>query len=71
MIASSTLVILLLLGVAAGIFDALSSSVSRNGLKAFGCSDVVFSSGSSADFVLASAWVERLGSDTEEDPSIC
>jgi hypothetical protein len=70
MTASSTLAILLLLRVAAGIFDALGSSVSRNGLKAFGCSDVVFSSGSSTDSVPASAGAERHGSDMEEDPSI-
>ena len=70
MTASSTLAILLLLGVAAGIFDAFGSSVSRNGLKAYSCSDAVFSSGSPADSVPASAGAERLGSDTEEDPSI-
>jgi hypothetical protein len=70
MIASSTLAILLLIGVAAGIFDALASSISRNGLKAFDWSDAVFSSGSSADSVPASAGAERLDSDTKEDPSI-
>jgi hypothetical protein len=58
MTASSTLAILLLFGVAAGIFDALGSSVSCNGLKAFGCSAAFFSSGSSVDYVLASAGVE-------------
>jgi hypothetical protein len=38
MIASSTLAMLLFLGVAAGILDAFGSSVSRNGLRAFSCS---------------------------------
>jgi hypothetical protein len=70
MTASSTLAILLLLGVAAGIFDALGSSVSRNRLKAFGCSDAIFRFGSLADSVPTSAGGERLGSDMEEDPSI-
>jgi hypothetical protein len=70
MIASSTLAILLLLGVAAGIFDAFGSSVSHNELRAFSCSIAFFSSGPSAGFVLASIGAEQLGSDTEEDPSI-
>jgi hypothetical protein len=67
--ASSTLSILLF-GVAAGIFDTFASFVSCNGLRAFGCSINLFSSGSSAGSALASTGAERLGSDAEEDPSI-
>jgi hypothetical protein len=70
MTTSRTLAILILFGVAAGIFDALGSFVSCNRLKALGCSAAFFSSGSSVDFVLASAGVDWLGSNTEKDPSI-
>jgi hypothetical protein len=70
MTASSTLsILLLLLGVAAGIFDAFGSSASRNRLRTFDCSAAYFSSGPSASSILASAGAERLGSDMEEDPS--
>jgi hypothetical protein len=74
MIASSTLAILLFFivaaGIAARILDAFDNSVSRAGLKAFGCSAAFFSFGSSAGLNLALAGTERLGSDIEVDPSI-
>jgi hypothetical protein len=70
MTTSRTLAILILFGVATGIFDALGSFVSCNRLKALGCSAAFFSFGSSVDFVLASAGVDWLGSNTEKDPSI-
>jgi hypothetical protein len=68
--ASSTLVILLLFRVVAGIFDAFGSSILFNGLRAFGCSVDFFDSGSSVGFTLASTRVGRRGSDAQEDPSI-
>jgi hypothetical protein len=52
--ASSTLAILLFLGVAAGMFDGFDSSVAHGGLSAFNCHAVFSSSGSSVTFVLAS-----------------
>jgi hypothetical protein len=58
MTASSTLAILLLFRVAAGIFDTFGSSVSYNGLEAFDGSAAFFSSGSSVDSVLALVGVE-------------
>jgi hypothetical protein len=74
MTASTTLAILLFFrvaaGIAVGILDAFGNSVSRAGLKAFGCSTAFFSFGSSAGLNLASAGTERLGSDIEADPSI-
>jgi hypothetical protein len=54
MTASSTLAILLLFGVTAGIFYTFSSSVSCGGLKVFGCSTDFLNSGSSVVFALAS-----------------
>jgi F0F1-type ATP synthase assembly protein I len=70
MIVSSTLAILLFLGVAAGILDAFRSSVSRNEFRAFGCSAAFFSTGPSAGSIPASTGAERLGSATEEDPQL-
>jgi hypothetical protein len=52
--ASSTLTILLLLGVIAGVLDTFSNSGSAGGLKIFGSPDVFPSSGSSVAFPLAS-----------------
>ena len=52
---SSTLAILLLLGVTAGAFDTFSNSGSAGGLKIFGSPTVSPSSGSLAAFPLASA----------------
>jgi hypothetical protein len=66
---SSTVSILLLSGVAAGIFDTCGSSISYCGLRVFGCSVNFFSSGSSACSSLDSRGAERLGSDAEEDSS--
>jgi hypothetical protein len=52
---SSTLAILLLLGVIAGAFDTFGISGSADGLKIFGSPTVSPSSGSLAAFPLASA----------------
>jgi hypothetical protein len=68
--ASSTLAILLFLGVAAGMFDGFGSSVAHGGLSAFNCSVIFSSFGSSVTFVLASTGIERLGSVIGAAPSI-
>jgi hypothetical protein len=60
-IASSTLVILLFLGVAAGMFDGFGSSIAHGGLSAFDCYDVFSTFGSSVTFVLALTGTKRLG----------
>jgi hypothetical protein len=51
--ASSTLAILLFLGVAAGMLDGFGSSVAHGGLNAFSCYAIFSSFGSSIGFVLA------------------
>ena len=60
--ASSTLAILLFLGVVAGMLDDFGSFVVLGGLNAFNCSAAFSSFDSSAGFVLASTDTERLGS---------
>jgi hypothetical protein len=60
--ASSTLSILLFLGVAVGMLGGFGSSVVHGGLSAFNCYVVFSSFGSSVGFVLASTGIERLGS---------
>jgi hypothetical protein len=60
---SSTLAILLFLGVDVGTFDTFSNSVLHGGLRAFGC-PTTFSSFDS------SAGTERLGSGIQADLSI-
>ena len=65
---SSTLAILLLFRVVAGIFDAFGSSILCNGLRAFGCSVDFFDSGSSAGFALASTGPGRRGSERKKTP---
>jgi hypothetical protein len=61
-IASSTLAILLFLGVVAGMLDGFDSSAVHVGLSAFNCSAAFSSFGSSAGFVLAPTDTEQLGS---------
>jgi hypothetical protein len=51
--ASSTLAILLFLGVAVGLFDGFYNSVAHGRLSAFNCSAVFSTFGSSVTFVLA------------------
>jgi hypothetical protein len=60
--ASSTLAILLFLGVVAGMLDGFGNSIVHGGLSAFNFSVAFSSFGSSAGFVLASTGTERLGS---------
>jgi hypothetical protein len=68
--ASSTLAILLFLGVVTGILDGFGGSVMHGGLRTFSGSAAFFSFGYSAGSVLASTGTEPLGSDIEADPSI-
>jgi hypothetical protein len=68
--ASSTLAILLFLGVVAGMLDGFSSSIVHGGLGAFNCFAAFSSFGSSAGFVLASTDTERLGFAIGVAPSI-
>jgi hypothetical protein len=63
--ASSTLAILLFLGVVTGILDGFGGSVMHGGLRTFSGSAAFFSFGYSAGSVLAST-----GTDIEADPSI-
>jgi hypothetical protein len=67
---SSTLAIVLFLGVAAGMFDGFGSSVAYGGLSALNCSAIFSTFGSSVAFVLASTSTERLGSEIGAAPSI-
>jgi hypothetical protein len=60
--ASSTLAILLFLGVAAGMLDGFGSSLMHGGLSTFNCSVVFSSFGSSVGFVLTSTGIEQPGS---------
>jgi hypothetical protein len=68
--ASSTLAILLFLGVATGMFDGFVSSVVHGGLSACNGSVVFSSFGSSVEFVLASTGIERPGSVTKATLSL-
>jgi hypothetical protein len=68
--ASSTLAILLFLGVVVGMLDGFDSFVVHGGLSAFNCSAAFSSFGSSAGFVLASTDTERHGSAIGVAPSI-
>jgi hypothetical protein len=56
---SSTLAILLFIGVTAGMLDGFGSSVVQGGLSAFSCSVIFSSFGTSTGFDLASAGIER------------
>jgi hypothetical protein len=68
--ASSTLAILLFLGVAAWMLDGFSSSVVHGGLNAFNCSAAFSSFGSLAGFVLASTGIGRPSSVRGAIPSL-
>jgi hypothetical protein len=67
---SSTLAILLFLGIAAGMLDGFDSSVAHGGLSAFNCYVVFSSFGSSVRFVLALTGIERPGSVAGATPSL-
>jgi hypothetical protein len=67
---SSTLAILLFLGVAAGMLDGFGSFVVHGGLSAFNSSAVFSSFGSSIGFVLASTGKKRPGSMIGATPSL-
>jgi hypothetical protein len=67
---SSTLAILLFLGVAAGMLDGFGSSIAHGGHSAFNGSTVFSSFGSLVTFVLALAGIERLGSVIRVAPSL-
>jgi hypothetical protein len=67
---SSTLVILIFLGVTEGMLDGFDSSIVQGGLSAFSCFVVFSSFGSSVGFELASTGIERLGSVTRATLSL-